>query len=138
MRKYICKICHIYLDDIVIWSDLVDEHVKNVCPVLQALHDAKLYVNEKKTKLFCYEISFLGHKISRNGVEADATKVDKILNWPVPTNATEVQAFLGLVRYLNAFLPKLARQSEILSQLMTKECEKDFPKWTAEFQGAFE
>src|ERR1700761_1793495 len=92
----------------------------------------------KRKQLFCYEISFLGHKISRTGVEADSTKVDKILNWPVPTNATEVRGFLGLVRYLNAFLPKLARQSEILSHLTTKECEKKFPPWTEKFQTAFD
>ena len=138
LRKYIGKICHIYLDDIIIWSDSVEEHITNIHLVMQALREAKLYVNKKKTKLFCYELSFLGHKISQKGVEADLTKVDKILDWPVPKNATEVRAFLGLVRYLNAFLPRLTIQSEILSRLTTKECEKDFPAWLENFQTAFD
>ena len=43
---------------------------------------------------------------------------------------TEVRGFLDLVHYLNAFLPKLAVQSEILSCLTTKGCEKEFPLWT--------
>ena len=63
---------------------------------MDALRRAKLYVNEKKTKLFCYEINFLGHKISQKGIEADDSKVDKILQWPVPKSASDVRAFLGL------------------------------------------
>ena len=94
LRKYIGKICHIYLDDIVIWLNLVEEHVSNVRLVMQALRDAKLYVNEKKTNLFCYEISFLGHRILQKGVEVDSSKVDKILQWPIPKNTTEVRGFL--------------------------------------------
>ncbi|PPQ76896.1 hypothetical protein CVT24_008781 [Panaeolus cyanescens] len=138
LRKYIGKICHVYIDDIVIWSDSVDEHIRNCRLILQALRDAKLYVNEKKTNLFCNEIHFLGHKISRAGIEADNSKVQKILDWPVPTSATEVRRFLGLVRYLNAFLPKLAIQSAILDKLTTKSCNTNFPAWTQVHQSAFE
>ena len=137
LRKYISKICHVYLDDIVVWSDSIEEHIKNVHLIMAALRQAKLYVNQKKTNLFCHEIKFLGHKISQNGIEADGSKVDKILEWPVPKSANEVRAFLGLVRYLNAFLPRLATQSHILSRLTSKECDKVFPEWTQQFQDAF-
>jgi len=94
---------------------------------MQALSDAKLYVNKKKTHLFCHKIKFLGHRISRAGIEADNDKVTKILAWPVPQSATDVRQFLGLVRYLNAFLPRLALQSEILNKLTGKEADKNFP-----------
>ena len=87
---------------------------------MEALRKAKLYANEKKTKLFCYEIKFLGHKISHVGIEADNDKVSKILEWPVPKSVSDVRAFLGLVCYLNAFLPRLAMQSEILSKHQEK------------------
>lgn len=137
LRAYIGKICHIYLDDIVVWSNNIEEYIINVRKIMEALREAKLYVNEKKTHLFCYEIKFLGHKISQRGIEADESKVSKILDWPVPKNAGDVRAFLGLVRYLNAFLPCLAIQSNILSRLTTKECDKNFPKWTAAHQDAF-
>ena len=100
LHEYIGRVCHIYLDDIVIWSNTIEEHIVNVNKIMEALRKAKLYVNEKKTHLFCYEIKFLGHKISQMGIEADESKVDKT-NWPVPKNAGEVRAFLGLVRYLN-------------------------------------
>lgn len=90
LQPYIGKICHVYLDDIVIWSKSVQKHVKNVHTVMIALRNAKLYCNEKKCKLFSFEINFLGHKISRKGIETNGSKVDKILEWPVPKLAQNV------------------------------------------------
>src|SRR6202789_3868766 len=138
LRDHIGKICHIYLDDIVIWSQNIEEHQKNVRTILDTLRNAGLLVNKKKTNLFAYEINFLGHIISQDGIKADPTKVKKILHWPRPKNVKQVQQFLGLVKYLNAFLPRLDFQSSILSRLTTKECEKNFPKWTPTYQQAFD
>ena len=59
LRKFIGKICHIYLDDIVIWSDSIDKHFKNVHLILQALKDAQLYCNPKKQNYFVRRLTFL-------------------------------------------------------------------------------
>jgi hypothetical protein len=82
LRPWIGKICHIYLDDIVIWSDTVEEHIANVRIILNALREASLYCNPRKTKLFQLEIMFLGHRVSARGIEADSSKADRIMNWP--------------------------------------------------------
>lgn len=113
LRHLIGKICHVYLDDIIIWSMTLAEHIRNVRLVLDALRAASLYCSLKKTSLFCTELNFLGHHISRDGIQADANKAIKIVQWPTPRTATDVRQFLGLVRYLSAFLPGLAslRQS---------------------------
>ena len=138
LREFIGKICHVYMDDIIIWSRSIEEHTEHVRIILQTLQQARLHINKKKTKLYCYETLFLGHVILQRGIEADPTKVNKILDWPVPTNLKEVQQFLGLVKYLNAFLPRLAVQSSVLSRLTTKECVKNFPPWNATYQNAFD
>src|SRR6202522_1105084 len=138
LRRHIGKLCHVYMDDIIIWSDSLEEHEQHVRLILQTLKDAALYINKKKTNLFCYEISFLGHIISLDGIQADPSKVNKIIDWPVPKNLKEVQQFLGLVKYLNTFLPHLAVQSSILLRLTTKECAKKFPPWNDTYQNAFE
>jgi len=130
LRKYLGIICHIYLDNIVIWSQTIDEHEQNVKLVLNALRDARLYVNLEKTNLFCLEIDFLGHHISTHGIEADGKKADRIVNWPIPKSATDVRSFLGLVRYLADFLPALAEYMGILTELTMNESEKKFPAWT--------
>lgn len=106
---------------------------------MEALRVAKLYVNKKKCKLFCEEVKFLGHKISARGIEADDDKVARILEWPQPKSAQDVRRFLGLTRYLVAFLPRLAEFSNILSSnLATKECDKVFPAWSQKYEDAFQ
>ena len=121
LRPYLSKICHIYLHDIVIWLNSIEEHEKNVSTILQALCNTHLYVNPEKMHLFCLEIDFLGHHISMCGIEVDAKKADHIVTWPQPKTATDVCAFLGLVRYLSAFLPSLTEHTGILTELTTKE-----------------
>ena len=136
--SFIGKICHVYLDDIVILSDNLEDHMGNVQCILQALEDAKLYCNPKKTKLFCMEIHFLGHQISSRGIKPDEGKADRIKNWPTPKSASDVCSFLGLVHYLAVFLPNLARFTVVLDKLMRKEFDKAFTRWTAQHQTAFE
>ncbi|RDB24688.1 Retrovirus-related Pol polyprotein from transposon gypsy [Hypsizygus marmoreus] len=73
--EQIGKICHIYLDDIIIWSNSIAEYKINIatlhCPPILLRH---------QMSLFCTEIDFLGHHISAHGVETDTSKVEKILN----------------------------------------------------------
>ena len=138
LRPWIGRICHVYMDDITIWSKTVEEHTHNVAMILQALLDNKLYLNPKKSKLFCSEICFLGHQISASGVEADEGKAEQIQNWPTLTCAKHVRSFLGLVCYLSAFLPNLATHTTVLDKLMMKECNKSFPPWSKCHQTAFE
>ncbi|GBE82209.1 hypothetical protein SCP_0405920 [Sparassis crispa] len=120
LRLLIGKICHIYLDDIIIWSQSLEEHI------------------HKKTSLFLTELSFLGHVISQVGIQADPQKIEKILNWTVPCSVPQVRAFLGLVHYIAPFLSKLADFTHILNPLTTKDAELSFPPWSEEHQIAFD
>jgi len=138
LRQYLGKICHVYLDDIIIWSNNLAEHIKNVNLILSALRKAGVYINPKKTTLFATDVEFLGHRVSRDGIEACDRKADKILNWPVPTSSTEVRQFLGLVRYLQNFLPKLAVQCKVLEELTQKKYDRIFPAWSQTHQDAFD
>jgi hypothetical protein len=106
--------------------------------VLEALRHAKLYINLNKTKLLCQEVDFLRHHISECGIKADTSKVDKILSWPIPKSATQTCSFIGLMRYLSAFLPDLAKHITALATLMTKATDKCFPPWSQEHQIAFD
>lgn len=90
LRHLIGVICHVYMDDIIIWSQTLEEHARNVAAVLDALRAAKLYCNPKKSELFCTKVEFLGHVIDPNGIHVDPRKVDRILNWPQPTHAKAV------------------------------------------------
>lgn len=67
LRPLISKICHVYLDDVIIWSNTIEEHKANVATILEALCAALLYCSIKKSQFFCIEINFLGHHISHRG-----------------------------------------------------------------------
>ncbi len=138
LRPYIGTICHVYLDDIVIWSQTLEEHRRNVRLILAALRKASLFCSDKKTSLFLTELTFLGHRISSAGVQPDPVKIEKILNWPTPRCVGDVRSYLGLVRYVASFLPKLAEYTAVLTPLTTKAAELEFPAWSAEHQAAFD
>ena len=136
LRQLLGKICPIYLDDIVIWSDSLEEHEKNVALVLEALRTAHLYCSVKKSILFSREIDFLGHHISERGIEPDPKKIERIINWPQPKSSTDVRGFLGLVRYIADFLPLLADHTQILTPLTHKSADLAFPTWEPAHQHA--
>ena len=138
LQEHIGKICHIYLDDIVIWSNSVKDHIRDVRKNFSALRVAWLYINQKKTNLFQTEIKFLRHKVSVCGIEADSKKADAILAWPTPKTAMLTRSFIGLVRYIAAFLPGLVEHTVALGDLITKEADHHFPKWTETYQWAFD
>jgi hypothetical protein len=94
---YIGKFCHIYLDDIIVWSDTVEDHIRDLRMILSTLRTASLFTNPKKCHFFKLEVDFLGHHISVRGIEAGNDKVEKILKWPRLKCAKEVRGLLGLV-----------------------------------------
>ena len=127
-----------YLDDIIIWSNNLNEHINNVDLILSALRKAGVFINAKKSVLFTTDVEFLGHKISQAGIEACEQKAGKIIDWPIPTSSTETRQFLGLVRYLQIFLPDLATHCKVLEELTQKRYEREFPEWTQNRQNAFD
>ena len=136
--EYIGKICHIYLDNIVIWSNNVIEHMKRIDLIMKALQKARLYCNPKKCHFYLHKLDFLCRHISKRGIEPNSAKIKWIMDWPVPKSATDVHAFLGLVCYISFFPPKLADHTIILTPLTMKEDQKHFPPWTDAHQTAFE
>ena len=137
LRIYLGKFCHIYLDDIVIWSNSIQEHTQHIDMIMKALESAKLFCNKKKCKFFLLELDFLGHHISSRGIQPNDLKIKRILDWPTPKNSTDVRAFLGLVRYLATFLPMLAEYTRVLTPLTTKEAKLNF-SWSSQHQTAFD
>jgi hypothetical protein len=138
LQEYLEKICHIYLDNILIWSENIAEHTKHIDMVMAALHRARLYCNPDKCNFYLQELDFLGHHISVRGIEPQTSKIDRITNWLIPKSATDVRAFLGLVQYISAFLPQLADHTSILIPLTNKECCRNFPTWNSDHQMAFD
>ena len=91
--------CIIYLDDIVIFSKDLASHLERLEAMLQKLEQAGLNLKPSKCELFQWQITYLGHSISAQGITTDESKIEAIKKWPTPTNVTEVQSFLMFMGY---------------------------------------
>ena len=91
---------YVYLDDIIIFSDTIEDHVKHIWIVFDILRREKLYLGPLKMQFFTKELKILGHVIDKKGILMDPHKVDKISNWKVPTNKDLLRSFIGAVGFL--------------------------------------
>ena len=89
----------IFIDDILIFSKTKEEHAEHIRIVLQKLRDHHLYAKFSKCEFWLKEVAFLGHVLSENGVAVDPSKVNDVLDWKQPTNASEIRSFLRLAGY---------------------------------------
>ena len=90
----------VYLDDIIIYSDTLEEHVRHVTTILNILKQEKLYLSEKELCFLCKEVKILGQIVTDDSICMDPEKVDGILKWKVLTNRMLCRGFIGSVRYL--------------------------------------
>jgi len=86
------KICLIYLDDLIIFSDSFEQHLERLDIILKKLHEANLILAPEKLFFFRPKINFLGLVVSGEGVETDPGKLEKVRNWPVPRNPEELHS----------------------------------------------
>ncbi|KAI2651010.1 Retrotransposon-derived protein PEG10 [Labeo rohita] len=89
----------VYIDDILIYSNSLSEHISHVRAVLQRLIAHQLYAKEEKCKFHQDKVSFLGYIISADGVAMDERKVSAVLRWPRPNTLKELQSFLGFANF---------------------------------------
>lgn len=116
-REYIGRFVHVYLDDIFIFSDSVEEHEKHLALVFDKLRKAQLYLEESKLDLYSKRMDCLGHIIDDRGIHADADKMARVREWRTPRNKHDIQRFLGLVQYLAHFMPDVSAYTGPLSAI---------------------
>jgi hypothetical protein len=85
-REYLDKFIQVLIDDILIYSWMIEEHDEHLRLVLQCLREHNLFGKLSKCSFYQSQIHYLGHVISGEGIVVDPTKVKAIMKWPVPTN----------------------------------------------------
>jgi hypothetical protein len=133
--EYLYKFIVLFIDDILIFSKTKEEHEKHLRMVLEKLRSNQLYAKFSKCEFWLTEVAFLGHAIFAGGVSVDPSKVNDVLNWKPPTNASEIQSFLGLAGYYYRFIKDFSKIAKPMTRLLEKN--KDFD-WTEECQVSFE
>ena len=129
------EICLVYLDDIVLFSRTVKEHLIRLRLILDRLRKANLKLKPTKCHLLKKTVTFLGHVVSEDGIATDPTKVESVQNWPTPQSITEVRSFVGLCSYYRRFVRNFAMIAAPLHALTSKNSRF---YWSEECQEAFE
>lgn len=107
----------IYLDDILIATLTIEEHRKLVKEVLKRLKDNDLYLNPEKCLFEQTRVTYLGVILSQNKVEMDPAKVEAIINWPTPTNASHIRKFKGFANFYRRFIQDFGKLCHHLDRL---------------------
>ena len=125
----------VYMDDLCICTNTLEEHVLMIREVLTRLRNANLKIKLSKCEFFKKEITYLGHKISGEGVEVHESKLKGIQSFPVPNSRKQLQSFLGVSGFYRKFVPGYSTIAAPLTDLLKKDA--DFV-WSDEQQKAFE
>ncbi|KAK1867157.1 hypothetical protein I4F81_009666 [Pyropia yezoensis] len=130
LYDFIC----VYLDDILVYSETYEDHLKHLRKTLAKLRDHKLYAKASKCQFARTTVDYLGHVISDAGFSMEDQKVQAIRTWATPKSKKDVQSFLGMVNFYCRFIKGMAAVASPLTRLTGKV---DF-EWTPDAQKAFE
>jgi len=112
--------CLVYIDDTIVIGSTFEKAYNNVQEVLNRFRQAKLLLKPTKTKLFQLHVKFLGHIISRYGIEPSEDKTACIVSQDFPRTISELRGFTSLCSYYRAFCPNFAAVAEPLTECLRK------------------
>lgn len=132
-----------YIDDLIVFSDSIEEHKKHVRLVLSRLREMGIQADILKTEFFTTEVKYLGLIITPQGVKMDPSKVEIVKNWPKPKNGGDTRAirrFIGFVNFYRRFIRKFSKLARPLNDLLKKDslavwdeaCDRAFESIKAE------
>ncbi|GBG91146.1 hypothetical protein CBR_g52027 [Chara braunii] len=125
----------VYLDDILVYSRTLEDHLRHLRDVLQRLRKHGFYAKLSKCRFAQRRVDFLGHHVSDQSLHMDDAKITAIAEWPVPTSAKQLRSFLGLTSYYSNFIQGDARYSYVLTSTLLRKNPPWF--WTPLCEDAF-
>ena len=139
------KKCIVYLDDICIFGETMEEVIKNTEEVLDRLKKHNLKVKAAKCTFYAKEVQLLGQRITYNKMEPLEKNITPVKNAPPPKTVKQLQSFIGAANYHRAYIKNFAKIAAPLTDLLKEEnhikVEKGSPKlkhWTEVEQKAFD
>jgi hypothetical protein len=125
----------IYLDDILIFSQDQESHVRDVKEVLRRLTENQLFCKLSKCSFHVDTVDYLGLVISPRGISMEERKVQAVKEWPIPQNIKQVQSFLGFANFLWRFVPNYSTLARPLHNWNHKDTKWE---WGNKEQESFE
>jgi hypothetical protein len=111
----------VYLDDILIFTNSLEEHRRVTHLVLDRMHEHKLYLLPEKCEFEKTKIEYLSVITLHNKVEMDLIKIAGVADWLKPSNKKEVQSFIGFINFYQHFIPGFSHHARALFDLTMKD-----------------
>ncbi|GBG65534.1 hypothetical protein CBR_g51126 [Chara braunii] len=124
----------VYLDDILVYSRSLEDHLGHLRRVLETLRRAKYKANRDKCEFVRQELEYLGHFVTPEGISPLSDKIQAVQEWPEPWNVTDVRSFLGLASYYQRFIKDYSKIAAHLNKLQCEDRPFDFGE---EVRGSF-
>ena len=134
-RPYVDHFVVVFIDDILVYSKDRESHDTHLRVVLEILRKEQLYAKLSKCEFWLTEVSFLGHIVSKEGIQVDPKKIEVVVEWKPPRNVTEVRSFLGLAGYYRRFVKGFSMIATPMTRLLQKNVKYE---WSEKCQGSFE
>lgn len=120
-----------YVDDIIIWGSTIQEHNEHLTKVMERIQKYGLKLNKTKCQFDVQEVVLLGDKLSAEGVQLDKEKIKAIQDMPRPKDKTGVLRIMGMIHFIDKFIPNLSAKTSHIRKLLHRENEF---KWTADHE----
>lgn len=129
--------CFAYMDDLLIAS--VDEitHHEHLRTLFSRLRDHGLTINESKCLLGVQELEFLGHHVNEHGIQPLQSKVQSVLEFPLPQSRRQLQQFLGFINFYHRFIPNCAKILIPLYKMLRNLDAKSPLTWSSSTENSF-
>lgn len=125
----------VFVDDIMVYSSSLQEHVYHLQQVFELLQQHQLFVKASKCSFAQQQLEYLGHIIGVTGVATDPAKIQAVTDWPVPKTLKQLRGFLGLTGYNRKFIQHYGLLAKPLTNLLKKGVSYN---WTSVEQEAFD
>ena len=120
LRPHLDNFVVVYIDDILIFSKTLEEHLQHLQQILEILRQHKLYAKLEKCEFLKEELDYLGFLISKDGIKTQPRKIKAITDWATPKTQSDIRAFLGLAGYYRKFIKDFAKIAAPLNNLLHK------------------
>ncbi|XP_060602869.1 uncharacterized protein LOC132755945 [Ruditapes philippinarum] len=124
-----------FIDDILVFSPTFEQHLSDLELLFQKLRGANLTLKPEKCHFAQEKVKYLGHILSKHGIQVDSEKTKAVDEFPIPTNQRALRSFLGLCNYYRKFVKNYSKIAVPLNELLQKD--KKFI-WENRHQEAFE
>src|SRR5882757_8148500 len=134
LKGILNKFVSVYIDDVVVYSKTVEEHLLHLKEVFNRLDDNNLRLHPDKSKFLCEEIKFLGFVVTRTGIMPDPQRAKAINEFPTPVKVKDIRSFIGMANYYRKYIKDFALLAKPLTQLIRKDIKW---RWTEDCEISF-